>query len=149
MSGVKDFVFDPERPGGFFSVAQDGSRFDSQGVRIRRGDPVSLTAEMAEKVRGVYGPKCLRPADSVVLDGDVGVVAADKVRGLELRGEFWRLAALALGSHHNRRGEMARACGAAKNADADAQKAALLSMPAPGDIEDVVAAMRDVEQGWA
>lgn len=142
------YLFSPNSPGAFFSVAADGSRFARDGIRIKRGDPVSLSDEMADKVRTVYGADCLRPPSSVVLEGKLGVVSADGMAALELRCEFWRLSALALGSHHNRRAEMARVLGAAKNADADAQKSALLALPPEGDIKDVVAKMRDVEQGW-
>jgi len=148
MSAVK-YLFDPPVIGAFFSVSPDGSKFSADGERIKRGDMVSLTDEMAANVRDIYGADCLRPPSSVVLDGKAGVVSADSVVALELRCEFWRLSALALAAHHNRRGEMARVLGAAKNADADAQKALLVSPPDAHDMRRVVDAMRAVEQGWA
>jgi len=74
------------------------------------------------------------PAPRVVLDG---------------AGEFFRLGALALGSHHKRRSEMAAAVGVPADADADAQKAALMSLPDAAKLARVVERMQAVEQGWA
>ena len=141
------YVFDPEKRGAFFRLNADGTDF-GKAQRVKRGDPVELSDEMAAKVRDNFGPRCLRPEGAVVVDGKGGgVVARPDFDRMQQERDFYRLAARALARSAADRKDMAVAVGAAVNADADAQRTALLTLPE--SLADALDAMLNVAKDWA
>lgn len=144
---MSKYVFDPKRPGAYFGLNANSSDF-GRVQRVKRGDVVELSDDMAQKVRDEFGPHCLRPEGSVVVGVGAGAVARSEHDALRQERDFWRLSAMANARSAADRKSMAIAAGAASNADADAQRAALLSVPESG-LPDVLDAMRIVAKGWA
>lgn len=144
---MNKYVFDPANRGAWFGLNDDSSDF-GRAQRVKRGDVVELSDAMADKVREQVGPKCLRPEGAVVVDGGAGAVSRSAHDALRMECDFWRLSAMANARSAADRKSMAIAAGAASNADADAQRAALLSVPESG-LPDVLDAMSIVAKGWA
>ena len=143
---VKRFVFDPRVPGRWFGLNAGSTNF-GRAQRVTRGDVIALSPEMVAKVEAECGEGCLRPEGAVVLNGGKGAVSRSDFDALRMERDFWRLSAIANARSAADRKVMAIAAGAASNADADAQRAALLSVP--DDLAPALDAMRAVEQGWA
>ena len=108
---------------------------DANGKVYGRGAEVDMPADKAEVMIANKAAKEPGAQPVRVVGGGVG--------------EFYRLAAIALGSHHKRRAEMASAAGAPADADAEAQKLALVTAPDAMRLDRVVERMQAVEQGWA